>query len=89
MRVVVNQSVTLSPMTGIGHYAAELLRCLRHAAAIPDALHVARHHVHLPHAGVARRARTYSTAIGNTDTAMMARMTSLKLRCTIGRLPKK
>jgi alpha-1,3-rhamnosyl/mannosyltransferase len=32
MRVVVNQSVTLSPKTGIGHYAAELLRCLRRQA---------------------------------------------------------
>src|SRR5262245_32906526 len=29
VRVVVNQSVTLSPKTGIGHYTAELLRCLR------------------------------------------------------------
>src|SRR5262245_7106649 len=32
MRVVVNQSVTLSPKTGIGHYAAELLRCARRQA---------------------------------------------------------
>lgn len=28
MRVVVNQSMTLGPRTGIGHYTAELLRCL-------------------------------------------------------------
>ena len=32
MRVVINQSVALSPRTGIGHYAAELLRCLRQQA---------------------------------------------------------
>src|ERR1700691_2672680 len=28
MRVVINQSTTLGPRTGIGHYVAELIRCL-------------------------------------------------------------
>lgn len=33
MRVVLNQSVTLGARTGIGHYTAELLRCLNEAMA--------------------------------------------------------
>jgi alpha-1,3-rhamnosyl/mannosyltransferase len=32
MRVIVNQLVALGPRTGIGHYSAELLRCLRQQA---------------------------------------------------------
>jgi len=32
MRVVVNGSITLGPRTGIGHYTAELLRCLNQQA---------------------------------------------------------
>ena len=33
MRVVVNQIAGLGQKTGIGHYTAELLRCMREQAA--------------------------------------------------------
>ncbi|HXG13417.1 MAG TPA: glycosyltransferase family 1 protein [Gemmataceae bacterium] len=36
MRVVINQIVALGPKTGIGHYTAELLRCLRRQAGADE-----------------------------------------------------
>lgn len=55
-----------------------------------DTLHPTRHDVApCDHAASRRRFRSSSTKTGTTDSAMMARMTSVKLERTAGMLPKK
>ena len=61
----------------------------RDEPAESNALHVTRDEESAGHAGRLRRAFTASNTIGMTESAMIARITSVKFSRTTGMLPKK
>ncbi len=67
----------------------ERTRVARHEPAEPDALHHARDQEPGRHAGRLLLALIASMAIGRTESATIARITSVKFFCTTGIVPKK